>query len=110
MQKEEKQRKAVEYAELMIIGQKSIIYVSLNKSMKMDLQSRKLEFIKEFLKVQSEEVVERLENLLKREQFESIVETDSMNEEELNKRIAQSENDFNNNRFKTSHELLVKYK
>ncbi len=76
----------------------------------MDLQSRKLEFIKKFLKIQREDVVERLENLLKREQRESIIETDSMNEEELNSRIAQSEKDFKNNRFKTSEELLTKYK
>ena len=67
---------------------KKFISVSLIKCKKMDLQSRKLEFIKKFLKIQREDVVERLENLLKREQRESIVETDSMNEEELNSRIA----------------------
>jgi chemotaxis protein CheY-P-specific phosphatase CheC len=76
----------------------------------MDLQSRKLEFIKEFLKIQSEEAIERLEKLLKIEQEASTGQTDSMSEEELNLRIAQSERDFKNNRFKTSQELLAKYK
>ncbi|NMH86702.1 hypothetical protein [Flavivirga algicola] len=33
----------------------------------MDLQTRKLEFIKEFLKIQSEDIIERLEKLLKKE-------------------------------------------
>ena len=33
----------------------------------MDLQSRKIEFIQEFLKIQSEDAIERLEKLLKKE-------------------------------------------
>lgn len=33
-----------------------------------------------------------------------------MSQEELNKRINQSESDFRNNRFKNSTELLAKYK
>jgi hypothetical protein len=32
-----------------------------------------------------------------------------MNQDELNKRIDQSEADFQNNRFKSSAELLAKY-
>ena len=33
----------------------------------MDLQTRKIEFVQEFLKIQSEEAIERLEKLLKKE-------------------------------------------
>lgn len=34
----------------------------------MDLQTRKIEFIQEFLKIQSEEVISRLEKILRSEQ------------------------------------------
>jgi hypothetical protein len=54
----------------------------------MNLEARKIEFVQEFLKLQSEETLSRLA---------------------LNKRINQSESDFRNNRFKSSSELLAKY-
>ena len=76
----------------------------------MDLRSRKIEFVQEFLKVQSEEVISRLEKLLKKEKkaaSERVFEP--MTQDELNKRIDQSESDFKNNRFKSSSELLAKY-
>ncbi|MCF6307438.1 MAG: hypothetical protein L3J09_05730 [Flavobacteriaceae bacterium] len=76
----------------------------------MDLQSRKIEFIQEFLKIQSEEIISRLEKMLKKENkasYEQIFEP--MTQDELNKRIDQSESDFQNNRFKSSSELLAKY-
>ncbi len=76
----------------------------------MDLQSRKIEFVQEFLEIQSEEIVSRLEKLLKKENkvsSERIFEP--MTQDELNKRIDQSESDFQNNRFKSSSELLAKY-
>ncbi len=76
----------------------------------MNLETRKIEFVQEFLKVQSEEVISRLEKILRKENNsadEKIFEP--MSEEELNKRIDQSESDFRNNRFKSSSELLAKY-
>lgn len=76
----------------------------------MDLQSRKIEFVQEFLKVQSEEIISRLEKILRKENKttdERIFEP--MTQDELNKRIDQSESDFLNNRFKSSSELLAKY-
>lgn len=77
----------------------------------MDLQTRKLEFIKEFLKIQSEEVIERLEKLLKKESKSDYMENDdSMTSEELNNRVAESEADFGNGRYKKSSDLLSKYK
>jgi chemotaxis protein CheY-P-specific phosphatase CheC len=76
----------------------------------MDLQSRKIEFIQEFLKLQSEEAISRLEKLLKKEKI-NVVEEESkpMTKKELNKRIDQSESDFEKNRFKKTSELLSKY-
>ncbi|AVR46010.1 hypothetical protein C7S20_12515 [Christiangramia fulva] len=77
----------------------------------MDLQSRKIEFVQEFLKLQSEEAVSRLEKLLKKEK-KNVIGKDfkPMTKEELNQRIDQSEKDFKNNRFKKTSELLSKYK
>ncbi|SDK66026.1 hypothetical protein SAMN04488034_10113 [Salinimicrobium catena] len=76
----------------------------------MDLQKRKIEFVQEFLKLQSEEVITRLEELLRKE-TNSLVQENSkpMTKEELNERIDISEADFQNNRFKRSSDLLKKY-
>lgn len=73
----------------------------------MDLQTRKIEFVQEFLKLQSEEIISQLENLLRKKNNERI---EPMTEAELNERIDQSEQDFKNGKFKTSAELLAKYK
>lgn len=76
----------------------------------MDLQSRKIEFVQEFLKVQSEEVISRLEKILRKENKASDEQIfEPITQDELNKRIDQSESDFQNNRFKSSSELLAKY-
>ena len=76
----------------------------------MDLQTRKIEFIQEFLKLQSEEAVSRLEKLLTREKNNiREEEINPMPQDELDKRIDQSETDFENNRFKSTSELLSKY-
>lgn len=72
----------------------------------MDLQTRKIEFVQEFLKLQSEELVSQFENLLKSKMQKN---TKPMSVAELNSRIDQSENDFKNGKFKTSEELLSKY-
>ena len=73
----------------------------------MDLQTRKIEFVQEFLKIQSEEAIERLEKLLKKEKKNTL--PDSMSLVELNERIEKSESDFKNNRFKSTSGLLAKY-
>lgn len=76
----------------------------------MNLEARKIEFVQEFLKLQSEETLSRLEKILSLEKKFSDEQTiEPMTEEELNKRINQSESDFRNNRFKSSSELLAKY-
>ncbi|MGM8360823.1 hypothetical protein ACSV4D_02790 [Flavobacterium sp. ARAG 55.4] len=73
----------------------------------MDLQTRKIEFVQEFLKLQSEELIAQFENLLKKETQKQLK---PMSVIELNSRINQSEDDFKNGKFKTSDELLSKYK
>ena len=79
-------------------------------SKKMDIQTRKIEFVQAFLKLQSEEIISQFEKLLKKtKNVEVEKEFKPFTIEELNERIAKSENDFENGRFKTTSELLSKY-
>jgi len=75
----------------------------------MNLEARKIEFVKEFLNLQSEDIVARLEKMLSNELHSSEKTFEPMTKSELNKRIEKSESDFRNNRFKRSSELLTKY-
>ncbi|KAA5538293.1 hypothetical protein [Paenimyroides baculatum] len=76
----------------------------------MDLQTRKIEFVQAFLKLQSEEMISQFEKLLRNaKQSESENDFETFTVEELNERILQSEKDFENNKFKTTAELLSKY-
>ncbi|HMR18058.1 MAG TPA: hypothetical protein PKA53_02055 [Sphingobacterium sp.] len=76
----------------------------------MDIQTRKIEFVQSFLKLQSEEVISKLEKILKKNQVDEILEDlKPFSIEELNNRISQSEKDFENGDFKTTSELLEKY-
>lgn len=76
----------------------------------MDLQTRKIEFIQEFLKLQSEEVISQFENLLKKKSTKEESTITSMSIKELNSRIDQSEADFKSGKFKPTAQLLAKYK
>lgn len=73
----------------------------------MDIQSRKLEFIQEFLKVQSEELITRLEKLLKTNNED---EVNSLTIDEFNSRINESMEDSKNERVIGSNELLSEIK
>lgn len=77
----------------------------------MDLQTRKIEFVQKFLKLQSEEVISKLENILSKSKsnLEKRV-MEPISEFELNERIDKSESDFENDKFKTTEELLAKFK
>lgn len=76
----------------------------------MDIQTRKIEFIKEFLKLESEEVISQFENLLGKKRIKEIEQNlKPMTKAELNKRIDKSEEDFKNNRYKSTAELIAKY-
>jgi hypothetical protein len=76
--------------------------------MKMDLQTRKLEFIREFLKVGNEVVLAKLEEVLKN--AGSSIESDLLTESELNARITRSEEDFREGRFKSQNQIEKKYR
>lgn len=76
----------------------------------MDIQTRKIEFIQEFLKIQSEEAIAQFENLLKKKKISDSEDLfKPMSIEELNKRIDKSEEDFKNDKYKSSSQLLSKY-
>lgn len=76
----------------------------------MDLQTRKNEFIQKFLKLQSEELIAQFENLLKNKSVPEKTTVKPMPIQELNSRIDASEIDFKNGKFKTTEQLLAKYK
>ena len=75
----------------------------------MDLQSRKIVFVQEFLKLKSEEVVLRLEKLLKKENTRvTDNELKPMTMEEFNDRIDKSMDDSKNGRIIKASDLKAK--
>ena len=75
----------------------------------MDLQSRKIVFVQEFLKLNSEEVVLRLEKLLKKENTRvADNELKQMTMEEFNDRIDKSMDDSKNGRIIKASDLKAK--
>lgn len=74
----------------------------------MDIQTRKIEFVQEFLKLQNDELITRLENLL-RSNKSSTQNNDlkPMTIAELNRRIDKSMQDSENNRLTSSSELIA---
>ncbi|PVX46112.1 hypothetical protein C8C85_1931 [Flavobacterium sp. 103] len=73
----------------------------------MDLHTRKIAFIQEFLSIQNEEIVARLENFLKKEKKNySDKEFHPMTMEEFENRIDQSMDDSKNGRVIEANELL----
>jgi hypothetical protein len=76
----------------------------------MTIETRKILFIQEFLKLKNEKAISRLEKVLQDQiNFDESNMNEPITEYELNKRIDQSESDFRNSRFKTSSELIDKY-
>ncbi|MCL7763629.1 hypothetical protein MPF19_09400 [Polaribacter sp. Z014] len=72
----------------------------------MNLEARKIEFVQEFLKLQSEEVISLFEKILKKENLKAGQEDfKPMSIEEFNSRIDQSMNDSENGRLISSSEL-----
>ena len=72
----------------------------------MDLQIRKIQFVQEFLRINSEQIMDVLENVLKSEKkklYESQPKPFTL--AEFNQMIDQAESDVANNRMKTVHEL-----
>jgi uncharacterized coiled-coil protein SlyX len=74
----------------------------------MDLQTRKIAFVQEFLSIQSEEVISRLEKYLKKEKITMEEKAfQPMTIEELNRRIDQSEQDSINGRLTEMNDFLA---
>lgn len=75
----------------------------------MDLQTRKLELIQEFLKIQNEDVISRLEKILRKEnKISENEDLKPMTIEEFNSRIDQSMTDSKNGRMIETRELKAK--
>lgn len=74
----------------------------------MDLQTRKINFIQEFLKLQNEELIIRLENMLKGNK--SVKQPVPMSIEEFNARIDQSLEDSANDRVIHVDDLIAEIK
>jgi hypothetical protein len=76
----------------------------------MNIETRKIKFVQEFLKLQNEKSISKLEKLLNKEKEElKAISQSPFEQKGLNNRIDQSELDFKNGRFKSSDELLEKY-
>ena len=72
----------------------------------MDLQTRKLNLIQELLQVGNEEIVAKLEKILKAERKTQLEKSlNPMSEEEFNKIIDNSETDIKNCRMITARDL-----
>lgn len=77
----------------------------------MDLQTRKIAFVQEFLSIQNEEIVSRLEKFLKKEKIEIKNKAFKlMTAEELNQRIDQSEQDSINGKLTEMDDFLAEIK
>ena len=73
----------------------------------MDLQTRKLTFVTEFLNSQSEDIVDRFEKMLKKEKKRSIEKDfQPMTLDEFHKRIDQSMLDSKNDKLTSIDELI----
>ena len=77
----------------------------------MDLQTRKITFVQEFLRLQNEEIISGLENFLRNkkvEQFEKTLEPMSI--EQFNREIDQSMKDSDEDRVISARDLKDKVK
>lgn len=73
----------------------------------MNTVDRKLKFVQEFLRVADEDIIAKLEQLLRSERRKKATEEIGlMGIEEFNRRINQSEEDFYNGTFIETNDLL----
>jgi len=74
----------------------------------MDLEARKIEFIQDFLKLQSEEAIARLEKVLKKEKkLTKKREVQAMSVEQFNKRIDISMQDSKEGKLTEVNDLMA---
>ncbi|WP_114752445.1 hypothetical protein [Pleomorphovibrio marinus] len=76
----------------------------------MNIETRKIKFVQEFLKLQDERSISKLESLLHREKNEADkINLSPYSKDGLNNRIDKSEKDFQIGEFKTSQQLIAKF-
>lgn len=74
----------------------------------MNIEARKIEFIQEFLKLQSEEAISKLEKILRQEKNQSDNrKIGPISDLELNRRIDKSMEDSENGRLTEANDLLT---
>jgi hypothetical protein len=72
----------------------------------MDLQLRKIQFVQEFLRLSNEQIINKLEHTLKFEKTKLYgASTEPLSMEEFNGMIDSAEDDSENNRMRSVHEL-----
>ncbi|MBW7869009.1 MAG: hypothetical protein H3C31_11850 [Brumimicrobium sp.] len=76
----------------------------------MDIQARKIEFIRDFLKMQNEDLLTIMEKLLRTTTMETKDDIHPMTVNELNKRIDKSMEDSKNENLTESTDLLREIK
>lgn len=73
----------------------------------MELEARKIEFIQEFLKLQSEEAISRLEKVLRKEKkMTRIKDLEPMTLDQFNKRIDKSMKDSREGKLTEANDLM----
>lgn len=77
----------------------------------MDITARKTAFVKAFMELQSEELISQFEKLLRKfNSPENEYVENPFSKEELEVRLTKSMEDYKNGRYKTTEELMEKYK
>jgi hypothetical protein len=71
----------------------------------MDLQTRKIEFVQAFLKLESEKVISHFEKLLQKE-TKTLSDFKPFTTKEFEKRISKSTDDSNNERLTENNDLI----
>ena len=73
----------------------------------MDIQTRKIEFVQELLKLENEELLTQLEDLLHSVNSSNDSDFKPMSVTELNKRIDQSIDDSKNEKLTSTNDLIL---
>ena len=81
--------------------------LNISKFISNTLYLRKIDFIQEFLKIQNEELISRLEKLMRSDKTKEKTVFKPMSVEELNSRIDKSMVDSKNNRLTSSNDLVA---
>jgi hypothetical protein len=83
----------------------------LKKTIAMSLQTRKIQLAQDVLRIEDEQTLQGVEQLLKQRRLEQFrTNLRPMTEDELNARIDRSEADFKEGRSIPAEELLMKYR